>query len=105
MSARTDLCGGVLSDWYPYRDRHNIEMSSLELYPKIQPTGAKVTKLCHCGRKAKWIVSLRLEGAQIEPAFQHEDLCNRHARQFAAKYDLKVLSDDLRARKSRSAHS
>ena len=80
-------------------------MSLSELYPKIQPTDAMVEKLCHCGRIAKWIVSLRLEGAQIEPAFQHEDLCNEHAKQFAAKYDLKFPSDGLRARKSRSAHS
>ncbi len=80
-------------------------MSSPELYPKIQPTDAIVEKLCHCGSKAKWIVSLRLEGAQIQPAFQHEDLCNEHAKQFAVKYDLKFPHDGLLARKPRPVRS
>jgi hypothetical protein len=60
----------------------------LDVCPKIQPIDPTVTALCHCGTKAKWTASLRLEGAQVEPAFQHEDLCNEHAEQFAAKFSL-----------------
>jgi hypothetical protein len=69
-------------------------MSSPELYPKIQPLDPTVQKRCHCGTKAKWIGSLRLEGAQVIPAFQHQDLCKEHAEQFAAIHKVRFPPTD-----------
>ena len=56
---------------------------------KIQPIDSTAHKLCHCGAEAKWTASLRLEGAQIRPVFQHQDLCEEHAAQFAAVQKLR----------------
>ena len=67
---------------------YDIEVSSPKLDPKIQPLDPTVQKRCHCGSKAKWIASLRLEGAQVSPEFQHQDLCKEHAEQFAAIYKV-----------------
>ena len=74
---RVLLAPGVAKDY-------DSEMSSPELAARIQATDSTVQERCHCGTKAKWTCSLRLEGAQIEPTFQHEDLCDQHAEQFAA---------------------
>ena len=65
-------------------------MSVPELDPKIQPIDPTVEKSCHCGATAKWTASLRLEGAQVSPAFQHEDLCQEHAEQFAAVHKVSI---------------
>jgi hypothetical protein len=75
-------------------------MSASGLDPKIQPIDPTVHKRCHCGSKAKWIASLRLEGAQVSPAFQHQDLCREHAEQFAALHKVGFPDSD---RHSRSA--
>jgi hypothetical protein len=69
-------------------------MSATELDPKIQPIDSTVQKLCHCGSKAKWTASLRLEGAQIRPEFQHQDLCKEHTEQFAAIHKLRFPPSD-----------
>ena len=63
-------------------------MSSSELAARIQAVDSTVRARCHCGTRAKWTASLRLEEAQIDPAFQHEDLCDQHAEQFAAIHRL-----------------
>ena len=65
-----------------------------ELEPKIQPIDPTGHKPCHCGAKAKWTASLRLEGAQISPSFQHQDLCKEHAEQFAAVHKLRFPPTD-----------
>ena len=64
-------------------------VSSSELTAQIQAIDSTVHTRCHCGTKAKWTASLRLDEAQIEPRFQHEDLCEQHAEQFAAVYNLR----------------
>jgi hypothetical protein len=66
------------------------EMPVPELDPKIQPIDPTVYKACHCGATAKWTASLRLEDAQIQPSFQHEDLCREHAEQFAAIHKVRM---------------
>ena len=69
-------------------------MSAEELDPKIQPIDPTGHNPCHCGAKAKWTASLRLEGAQISPSFQHQDLCKEHAEQFAAVHKLRFPPTD-----------
>jgi hypothetical protein len=59
-------------------------MLGSNLEAKIQPIDPTGHKLCHCGTTAKWTASLRLEGAQVRPEFQHQDLCEEHAAQFGA---------------------
>lgn len=73
---------------------YDIEVSSPKLDPKIQRLDPTVEKSCHCGSKAKWIASLRLEGAQVSPAFQHQDLCKEHAEQFAAVHKVRFPPSD-----------
>jgi len=100
MPATTAKVALALALWYwnfllrsypcihPVRVIFDVVMASSDLSATIRlldPTGQT---RCHCGSKAKWIASLGLEGAQISPAFQHEDLCNDHAEQFAAKHNL-----------------
>jgi len=88
------------------RAYHGRMSSSPEVYPKIQPIDPTTQKLCHCGTKAKWTASLRLEGAQILPASQNEDLCDDHAEKFAADHGLKIPPADRSvARKSKVEHS
>ena len=69
-------------------------MSESELDAKIQPVDPTGHNRCHCGAKAKWTASLRLEGAQVRPSFQHEDLCKEHAEQLAAVHKLRFPSTD-----------
>src|SRR6266700_679894 len=54
-------------------------MPGSNLEAKIQPIDPTGHKLCHCGATAKWTASLRIEGAQVHPSFQHQDLCEEHA--------------------------
>jgi hypothetical protein len=70
------------------------EMPASELDPKIQPIDPTGHKLCHCGAKATWTASLRLEGAQIQSAFQHRDVCKEHAEQFTAVHKLRFPPSD-----------
>src|ERR1017187_6015026 len=65
-------------------------MSAAELDPKIQPIDPTGHNPCHCGAKAKWTASLRLEGAQIRPSFQHQDLCKEHAEQFGRRPQVEI---------------
>ena len=69
-------------------------MSASALDPKIQPIDPTGHNRCHCGAKAKWTASLRLEEAQVRPSFQHEDLCKEHAEQFAAVHKLRFPPTD-----------
>jgi len=64
-------------------------MASLELAARIQAIDSTVHARCHCGTRAKWTASLRLDQAQIDPSFQHEDVCDQHAEQFAAVHHLR----------------
>jgi len=73
---------------------YDSEMSASERDPKIQPIDPTRHNPCHCGAKAKWTASLRLEGAQISPSFQHQDLCKEHAQQFAAVHKLRFPPTD-----------
>ena len=69
-------------------------MSVSELDPKIKPIDPTGQSRCHCGAKAKWTASLRLEGTQVRPSFQHQDLCKEHAEQFAAVHKLRFPPTD-----------
>jgi len=69
-------------------------MALPDVAAQIQAIDSTVRRRCHCGTKAKWTASLRLKDAQIKPAFQHEDLCDQHAEQFAAINHLSFPPSD-----------
>src|ERR1700674_243402 len=64
----------------------------------LTPKSSRLTRLGICfataAPKQTWTASLRLEGAQISPAFQHQDLCKEHAEQFAAVHKLRFPPSD-----------
>jgi len=73
-------------------------MPRSEVASQIEVIDSTLHGRCHCGAAAKWTVSLRLEGAQIKPAFQRADLCGQHAEQFAVSNRLTFPPSDVRVR-------